>query len=38
VRGELGAIARRRCEQTYNWDLITDQIEGVYYRVLAGDA
>jgi glycosyltransferase involved in cell wall biosynthesis len=36
ARAGLGAIAAARCRQTYNWDLITDQIEGVYYRVLSG--
>ena len=35
VREQLGAQARARCEQTYNWDLITDQIEALYYRVLS---
>lgn len=35
ARAALGAVAARRCRDTYNWDLITDQIEGVYYRVLS---
>ena len=38
LRAGLGALAAARCRQTYNWDLITDQIEGVYYRVLSGRA
>jgi glycosyltransferase involved in cell wall biosynthesis len=36
ARGQLGAEARKRCREVYNWDLVTDQIEGVYYRVLTG--
>jgi len=36
ARADLGAIALKRCRETYNWDLITEQIEGVYYRVLSG--
>jgi glycosyltransferase involved in cell wall biosynthesis len=38
LRAGLGAMAAARCQQIYNWDLITDQIEGVYYRVLAARA
>jgi glycosyltransferase involved in cell wall biosynthesis len=38
ARAELGAEANRRCREIYNWDLITDQIEGVYYRVLSPGA
>jgi glycosyltransferase involved in cell wall biosynthesis len=38
ARAVLGAAASERCRHTYNWDLITDQIEGVYYRVLSGRA
>jgi len=38
VRARLGASASKRCRETYNWDLITDQIEGVYYRALTGRA
>ena len=38
TRAALGAVAERRCRETYNWDLITDQIEGVYYRVISGGA
>jgi glycosyltransferase involved in cell wall biosynthesis len=34
ARDRLGASARRRSEQIYNWDLITDQIEALYYRLL----
>jgi glycosyltransferase involved in cell wall biosynthesis len=34
ARARLGAEARRRGEQMYNWDLVTDQIEALYYRVL----
>jgi glycosyltransferase involved in cell wall biosynthesis len=36
ARAGLGAEARRRCAEVYNWDLVTDQIEAVYYRVLEG--
>lgn len=36
ARAELGTIGRRRCETVYNWDLVTDQVEACYYRVLAG--
>jgi glycosyltransferase involved in cell wall biosynthesis len=36
ARDALGAEARKRCSEVYNWDLVTDQIEAVYYRVLAG--
>jgi glycosyltransferase involved in cell wall biosynthesis len=36
VRSVLGAEARKRCVEIYNWDLVTDQIEAVYYRVLGG--
>jgi glycosyltransferase involved in cell wall biosynthesis len=36
ARLQLGQEARRRCAEIYNWDLVADQIEGVYYRVLAG--
>jgi glycosyltransferase involved in cell wall biosynthesis len=38
MRTALGAVAANRCRDTYNWDLITDQIEGLYYRVLSGRA
>jgi glycosyltransferase involved in cell wall biosynthesis len=37
VRAELGAEAHRRCREVYNWDLVTDQTEGLYYRVLEGN-
>jgi glycosyltransferase involved in cell wall biosynthesis len=36
LRAELGDEGRRRCRDMYNWDLVTDQIEGLYYRVLSG--
>ena len=36
ARADLGAEARLRCIEVYNWDLVTEQIEGLYYRVLAG--
>ncbi len=36
-RAALGAIGRRRCETVYNWDLIADQIEAAYYRLLQAD-
>lgn len=36
ARSALGAEARKRCVEIYNWDLVTDQIEAVYYRVLGG--
>jgi glycosyltransferase involved in cell wall biosynthesis len=35
LRREIGARSRRRCETIYNWDLVADQIEAEYYRVLA---
>jgi glycosyltransferase involved in cell wall biosynthesis len=34
TRAVLGEEARKRCVEIYNWDLVTDQIEAVYYRVL----
>jgi glycosyltransferase involved in cell wall biosynthesis len=34
ARAILGEEARRRCREIYNWDLVTDQIEALYYRVL----
>jgi glycosyltransferase involved in cell wall biosynthesis len=34
ARMALGVEARRRSEQIYNWDLVTDQIEALYYRTL----
>jgi glycosyltransferase involved in cell wall biosynthesis len=34
ARTELGVEARRRCAEVYNWDVVTDQTEAVYYRVL----
>ena len=37
ARAQLGEEARRRCRDVYNWDLVTDQIEGLYYRVLSQD-
>ncbi len=36
ARAQLGDEARQRCRDVYNWDLVTDQIEGLYYRVLSG--
>jgi len=37
ARSELGAIGRRRSQTIYDWDLIADQVEAEYYRVLAGN-
>ncbi len=37
-RNALGQTARRRCETTYNWDLVADQVEAFYYRVVSGTA
>jgi len=34
ARLSLGEEARRRSREIYNWDLVTDQIESLYYRVL----
>lgn len=34
----LGALGAQRARDTYNWDLITDQIESYYYQLLAGSA
>jgi glycosyltransferase involved in cell wall biosynthesis len=34
-RATLGLAARARCEAHYNWELIADQVESVYYRVLS---
>lgn len=36
ARARLGDEARRRCVEVYNWDLVTDQVEALYYRVLGG--
>jgi glycosyltransferase involved in cell wall biosynthesis len=35
ARASLGAIAKVRCEAHYNWELIADQVESFYYRVLS---
>jgi glycosyltransferase involved in cell wall biosynthesis len=37
-RAVLSRNARRRCETIYNWDLVADQVEAFYYRVLGGGA
>lgn len=34
-RESLGARGRDRCETQYNWELIADQVESFYYRVLS---
>lgn len=34
-RDALGAVGRERCETFYNWDVIADQVESLYYRVLS---
>jgi glycosyltransferase involved in cell wall biosynthesis len=36
TRSALGALGRKRCEASYNWEAITDQVESLYYRVLSG--
>ncbi|HEX6791940.1 MAG TPA: glycosyltransferase family 4 protein [Candidatus Krumholzibacteria bacterium] len=36
VRRRLGDEGKRRCATVYNWDLVTDQVEGLYYRILSG--
>jgi glycosyltransferase involved in cell wall biosynthesis len=36
AREGLGREAMKRYVEVYNWDMVTDQIEGVYYRVLSG--
>jgi hypothetical protein len=35
ARASLGAIAKSRCEAHYKWELIADQVESFYYRVLS---
>lgn len=35
ARSALGAAGRARCEAYYNWELIADQVESFYYRVLS---
>ena len=35
-RGALGAVGRKRCDASYNWETITDQVESLYYRVRSG--
>jgi glycosyltransferase involved in cell wall biosynthesis len=35
TRAALGLAARARCEAQYNWELIADQVESMYYRVLS---
>jgi glycosyltransferase involved in cell wall biosynthesis len=34
-RETLGAAGKARCEAFYNWELIADQVESFYYRVLS---
>ncbi len=34
ARDALGNLARARFETEYDWDLVTDQVEAEYYRVL----
>jgi glycosyltransferase involved in cell wall biosynthesis len=34
ARADLSARARRRAEETYNWDHIADQTESFYYRAM----
>lgn len=36
LRQRLGAAARRRVEQHYDWDLVTDRLLDIYHRVTAG--
>jgi glycosyltransferase involved in cell wall biosynthesis len=38
ARTALSGNARRRCETIYNWDLVADQVEAFYYRVMEGNA
>jgi glycosyltransferase involved in cell wall biosynthesis len=35
ARETLGREARRRNREIYNWDLVTDQVEALYYRTLS---
>ncbi|MDH4037647.1 MAG: glycosyltransferase family 4 protein [Candidatus Krumholzibacteria bacterium] len=35
-RAALSADARRRCQSVYNWDLVADQVEAYYYRLMEG--
>jgi glycosyltransferase involved in cell wall biosynthesis len=37
-RAALGAAAHTRSTTIYNWDLVADQVEAFYYRVLQGSA
>jgi glycosyltransferase involved in cell wall biosynthesis len=37
ARVTLSAAARSRCEAHYNWELIADQVESLYYRVLSSE-
>lgn len=34
-RRRMGREALQRCETIYNWDLVADQVEAEYYRVLS---
>jgi glycosyltransferase involved in cell wall biosynthesis len=36
LRERLGQEGKRRAAEIYNWDLVTEQVEGVYYRVVSG--
>jgi glycosyltransferase involved in cell wall biosynthesis len=38
ARKALGEVGRRRCESVYNWDLVTDQVEACYYRLMSRQA
>lgn len=35
AREALGREARRRNQEIYNWDLVADQVEALYYRALS---
>ncbi len=36
AREDLARNGLQRCASTYNWDLVADQVESFYYRVLSG--
>jgi glycosyltransferase involved in cell wall biosynthesis len=36
IVAEMGAVARRRVENLFTWDLVVDQLQELYGRVIAG--